>query len=211
MGRKKKFWLVFGIVVLFLVVDVVVLSPQVLKSAKLNQEKLNWNIDNFTPVYSSTTQKSFPSLRSGYFYTIELVNQAKIKPVPKDVSKDKFLGYSKDGTRLRVVAQVEDPKRKEGVFQEEVGNWPLQLGTIKKTIPGSGDLKKYQMELELKIQERVMDVKLEKVGLLWNTYKPASVYYITMEVKKVRVINVPAPYVKNEIRDYNTSRSGFKS
>ena len=183
--RNKKLFIVLIVIGLFLLIDGVILSPEAAKKTNEKAETLNAYIDKYMPVYSGSSTKSFPGLSSGYFYKLELEEAADLKLKPIDISKDKFLGFGKNSTKLKVVCYIDDPRYKnKGIFSELVAIKSLAPGVKKITVPGKGDLKKYKMDITLRIEERDMKIKIDRVGWLWDTYAPAKIYYVTMDVKK---------------------------
>lgn len=196
--KKKSTYYYAAAIAIFLLVDIAILSPQTLQNKKDATTSLNHNIARFTPAYSATTTRTLDfNIRTDYLFRLELENPKPLKPHPRSISKDKFLGYISSNTKLRILLEGIDPAYKKDKFQELYTTINLTPGKKVITRPGFGSLSGKQIQLTVDIQKKKMDIKLAHDGLLWNSYAPADVYYITMSSKKIVTVELTPQMLKD--------------
>jgi hypothetical protein len=87
--KSKKTWRWLGVISAFLFLDLMIIGPTLKVNTQGKVERINQLIDRYTPIYTGSKGRSLYSLRSGYFYKLELEDDISISPHPRDVSEGK--------------------------------------------------------------------------------------------------------------------------
>lgn len=190
--QNKKTWYWLSLITLIIVLDLVIFTPALKQDINNNTLQLNKNLDNNIPVYGGITSRSLFSLRSDYYYQLEIVDSADLMPIPKNVSNAKFMGYYIPAkTQVSIKLKIDDPVYyPDGKVQKEVAKFTLAPGTKTLMLKGEGSLSRNEIRITVDVKQIDLDVKVKEEGLLWNSYEPTPVYFVNLDVKRIRVVEV---------------------
>lgn len=177
-----------GALALLLILDFWVLAPQFRKMTLERSNRLNLAMTNYMPIYSASSTQSLFSLRSDYFYKIELKGDYKFDLEPRNIGEQKFVGYSSSTTKLVIKCIADDPLYFSESSEELLVEWDLKPGKFEKTIPGKGMLKGKWIRITLEVKIQDMPIKITEPGLLWNSYEQTPVYFVTLKARRLRAV-----------------------
>lgn len=189
-NRKTWFWI--ALIGAIIVLDVIIFTPGIKQNNQEKANALNKNLEQYIPIYGGVTTRSLFSLRSDYYYEVELKYTADSTPTPRNLSDADFMGYYIPGkTQVIIKCKIDDPiYYPDGIFEETAAEFNLTLGTKTLMLQGKGSLKGYEIRITLDVRQIDLDIKIEEEGLLWNTYSPSKAYFLNLDAKRVKIVKV---------------------
>lgn len=189
LSKDKKVF--FIIIVLVAILDLVLVASWLSERAEAEGKAINKNIDHYVPVYTSTPSRNLVYLHANYYFQVALRKGEDLTREPRAISDAECLGYANKSTGVMVVCEIMDPQHQAEPFEHIFSITELKVGEriIQHPVPGFF-LRNSEVLVKLNIEKRKLPIRVKKARWYWTSYENEEVYYLTMEVKRIKIVTV---------------------